>query len=88
MSCDPNACPKANAKQGMVTLVNGNQVCTYCPRWMIECEASFILTFPLQERRAMLEDREKIRGKDSVDQLRNVMREIHEKRRKAYDSDH
>ena len=88
MSCDPNACPKANAKQGMVTLVNGNQVCTYCPRWMIECEASFILTFPLQARRAMLEDREKIRGKDSMDQLRNVMREIHEKRRKAYDSDH
>jgi len=88
MSCDPNACQKANAKQGMVTLVNGNQVCTYCPRWMIECEASFILTFPLQARRAMLDDREKIRGKDSVDQLRNVMREIHEKRRKAYDSDH
>lgn len=88
MSCDPNECPKANAKQGMVTLINGNQVCTYCPRWMIECEASFILTFPLQARRAMLEDREKIRGKDSVDQLKNVMREIHEKRRKAYDSDH
>jgi hypothetical protein len=54
----------------------------------MECEASYLLTYPLQARRAMLEDREKIRGKDSVDQLRNVMREIHAKRRKAYESEH
>lgn len=88
MSCDPNECNKAHANKGMVTLVDGMQVCTYCPRWIMECEASFILTFPLQARRSMLEEREKVRGKDSVDQLRNVMRQIHEKRRKAYDSDH
>ena len=88
MSCVPNECNRVHARQGMVTLIDGIQVCTYCPKWIVECEASFILTFPLQARRAMLEEREKVRGKDSVDQLRNVMREIHVKRRKAYDSDH
>jgi hypothetical protein len=88
MSCDINTCPKAHARQGMVTLVDGSQVCTYCPSWIIECEASFILTFPLNVRRAMLDDREKLRGKDSVEQLKSVMRLIHEKRRKGYESDH
>lgn len=88
MNCDHNECNRAHAKQGLVTLIDGSQVCTYCPKWIMECEASFILTMPLQERRAMLDDREKIRGKDAVEKLKSVMREVHTKQRKAYESDH
>lgn len=88
MKCDPRECARAFAKQGLVTLIDGMQVCTFCPRWIVECEASFLLTFPLQARRAMLNERENLRGKDAVEELKKVMQLIHEKRRKAYESDH
>lgn len=66
----------------VVTLVDGRRVCNYCPAWRIECEARHLLRMPLQDRRAALADREKTRGKQSVDELRAVMTAVHARGRK------
>lgn len=65
----------------MVTLVTGEAVCNYCPRWALECEARELLRWPLAKRRAALDGRERIRGKRAVDELKAVMRLLFERNR-------
>lgn len=61
----------------MVTLVSGKQVCDFCPELKLECEARQLLKLPLEKRRYELEQREKVRGKASTDQLREALKAVH-----------
>lgn len=53
-------------------------VCSYCPLWIVECEAKYLLSLPLTTRRAELAAREKKRS--SVDALKAAMIGIHRKK--------
>ena len=57
----------------MVTLIDGQKVCDYCPEWKLECEARDLLALPLEKRRNALGKRDQERGKVSTDRLRAVM---------------
>jgi hypothetical protein len=46
-----NAC---TWQPGTVTLIDGRQVLSTDPEWMLECEARTILTWPLVQRRQYL----------------------------------
>ena len=65
----------------MVTLRTGVIVCDTCPEWLIECEASHLLSMPLVERRAALAERQKKRGGLAVDGLKAVMADLHGRRK-------
>ena len=58
-----------------ITLSDGRPACTYCPCWMIDCEARHLLSMPLKQRREALAAREAKRG--SVDALKAAMSRIH-----------
>ena len=62
-------------------LVEGDMVCSWCPRWALECEARDLLRRPLWKRRKELAAREEIRGKKSVDALRAAMLAVFNKAR-------
>jgi hypothetical protein len=53
-------------------------VCTWCIHWLIECEARYLLALPLPERRAALQERERVRR--SVKALKDAMARIHAQR--------
>jgi hypothetical protein len=59
-------------------LSDGRTVCTWCRDWLIECEARYLLAMPLRERRAALQERERVRG--SVQALKDAMARIHKQR--------
>lgn len=67
--CNPCEKPK------IALLSNGQMVCTYCPNWLVECEARHLLAMPLNKRREGLEAREKKRG--STGELKEAMTRIH-----------
>lgn len=62
-----------------VTLIDGTVVCTWCPAWLLECEARELLRWPLQKRRDFLANAEKQRGKVAIEELKAKMIELHEK---------
>jgi len=71
------ACGKDCKNQRNIELAEGQMVCSYCPEWMIECEAIDVLRWPLLARQAYLREVEKIRGKRSTYQLKDRMIQIH-----------
>lgn len=56
-------------------------ICTWSEEWRNECEARYLMGFPLDDRRAMLEAREKQRGDVSL--LKEKMVKIHKERAKT-----
>lgn len=56
-------------------LVDGSLVCCYCRRWMLECEARYLLKMPLAQRRAELARRQPLR-EGAVETLKQTMQEI------------
>lgn len=76
MTClGTNLCEQATA---MVRLVDGREVCNWCPDWALECEARRLLTYPMSARREALVKRDFERGKEATDRLRAVMTAVHE----------
>jgi hypothetical protein len=67
------ACGKACTKERDIELTEGQMVCSYCPQWMIECEAINLLHKPLPTRQRYLREVEKIRGKRGVEPLKDRM---------------
>lgn len=61
-----------------VTLHDGRVVGSWSREWLIECEAMHLLRMPLQKRREALAARDQKRGVKATDELRAVMRSIHE----------
>ena len=55
-----------------ITLSDGRPACTYCPGYMIDCEARHLLSMAPQARQAAMEAREAKRG--NVDALWAAMR--------------
>jgi hypothetical protein len=60
----------------MVTLADGSEVCSNCPEWAKECEARRLLSYPIVDRMEGLNKREKIRGKESTNDLRAKIEEL------------
>lgn len=71
------ACGKKCDREKDCDLAGGHTVCSYCPEWMIECEAIDTLNKPLRDRQWFLTDVEKARGFKAADQLKQRMIEIH-----------
>lgn len=71
------ACGKSCKRDRDIELTEGKMVCSYCPEWMIECEAIDVLRKPLSTRQSYLREVEKIRGKRGADQLKDRMITIH-----------
>lgn len=71
------ACRKACPHDRKIRLADGNQVCSDCSEWMIECEAISALIKPLIDRRAYLRKVESIRGPAGAEKLKRRMMEIH-----------
>ena len=70
----PNGCQRLeDPSVKLVELSTGNKVCTYCPEWMIECEAKAILAKPLSVRQSTLLKLEAQRGPKNVQALKNRM---------------
>lgn len=67
----------------MVTLDDGFTVCSACPEFRAECEAKKLLTYPVVDRMKALGDREKFRGKASVDALRQRIEVLRNKQAEA-----
>jgi hypothetical protein len=51
--------------------------------WAIDCEARHLLALPLRKRREALEARERVRGREQVQALKDAMTRIHAQRRAA-----
>ena len=66
-----NTCPHPKTAR----LADGRSVCTGCRWWLIECEARYLLTLPLAERRQALEARRVRRG--DIGDLQTAMRYLH-----------
>lgn len=77
MNCNESCKPDQ-----LVKLVNGKEVCTWCPEWALECEARRLVTYKKLELKEALEKREQLRGKESVDKLRAVMELVSKNARK------
>ena len=75
-----NACEHAT---GMVRLVDGSEVCNWCPEWALECEARRLLMYPMSVRREALAERDEKRGVANTDRLRAVMKLIHQQTKRA-----
>lgn len=71
--------PRINERD--VTLHDGRVVSNYSREWMQECEARHLLTLPLWKRREQLDAMEKKRGCVSVNKLKEVMQQLHAKRK-------
>lgn len=65
----------------IVSLHDGTQVSNYSREWMMECEARHLLTLPLWKRREQLDAMEKKRGVVSVNKTKEVMQQLHAKRK-------
>jgi uncharacterized membrane protein YukC len=63
----------------MVTLEDGSTVCSNCPEWAKECEAKRLLTYPIVDRMEGFREREKIRGKKSTDELKEIVESLRNK---------
>lgn len=74
--------PRCEYAPSMVTLHDGQVVCSNCPLWAAECEAKRLLTYRLPERREALRERDKIRSGPVMDKLRELMSKIHADRKK------
>ncbi len=70
------------ARDKTITLVDGQQCCSYCPQWMLECEARHLLGLKLWQRRDQLDARIKTRGEKSVNLLKAKMTEVFNAKRK------
>lgn len=70
-------CTKLENADQCVTLSTGKVVCTFCPSWMIECEARELLKLPKQARIEALKKRELKRG--DVTELKETMTRIFNK---------
>ena len=57
-----------------ITLSDGRVACTYCPGYMLDCEARHLLSMEPVERQAAMEAREAKRG--NVDALWAVLRKM------------
>lgn len=75
-------CNKSCKPDSLVKLVNGKEVCTWCPEWAVECEAKRLLKYKKSELKEALEKRELIRGKEVTDVLRATMEYISRNSRK------
>ena len=60
----------------LVQLHTGQKVCSYCPEWMLECEANEMLAKPLKQRQRLLLLFEADRPKH-VAELKKRMASIH-----------
>lgn len=76
MQCD--TCTREQS----ITLSSGQQCCSWCRRHLIECEARYLLNLPLQKRREQLDARSKTRGAQSTEQLKKVMTDVFNSKRK------
>lgn len=56
--------------------MDGEAVCNYCPAHALECEARHLLGYSLSERRLALDARLRHRKEKGVQQLKDVMREV------------
>lgn len=68
-------------KTTLVELSTGQKVCSYCPEWLLECEAKALLELPLSERKRLLLAFEAKRGPKSVEILKSRMTLIFNKRK-------
>lgn len=59
------------------TLHTGQQVCGYCPEWILECEAVHLLKLPLAERRKLLGAFEDKRGGEAITELKKRLVGLH-----------
>ncbi len=62
-------------------LTDGKQVCTYCPEWLLECEAKELLRLPLDRRRLALQRRTE-KGRN-INELKKRLEHIHRARKAA-----
>jgi len=62
-------------KDKTIKLYNNNFCCNFCKKWILECEAKYILSFNLNERREMIKIREKKRI--NIDNLKKEIINIH-----------
>lgn len=60
----------------MVSLADGRRVASNSREWLVECEAAYILSRPLPERRAILDAVEKRRGLAGRQALEERVREL------------
>ena len=65
-----------------VVLHDGRVVSSSSREYALECEARYLLNMPLEERRKGLANRDRIRGVQATDRLREVMKALHEQRRR------
>lgn len=72
-------CQRLENADQCVTLASGAVVCTYCPAWLIECEARELLAMPKAKRIEELRKRELKRG--NVDALKKAMTDIFNQRK-------
>ena len=70
-------CKRPDDGEDRKRLITGEQVCGYCPKWRNECEARHLLTMRLVDRQKALGDRLRIRGWESVEELKQAMTLIH-----------
>jgi hypothetical protein len=63
-------------REETINLVDGRKVCNYCPAWLVECEARYLLGLPLHKRKEQLEERSKKRGEASINKLKDIMSQI------------
>jgi hypothetical protein len=72
-----NNCKRVDHGEDLKRLITGEQVCGYCERWRMECEARHLLTLKLFDRRKMLADRDRTRPAEHMNELRRVMTLVH-----------
>ena len=68
-------------KTTLVQLSTGQTVCSYCPEWMIECEAKWLLEQPLHKRQKLLAMFAKERRGTAIDNLKARMTLIFNQRK-------
>lgn len=62
-----------------IQLNQGSIVCTYCTRYLTECEARSLLKLPIDIRRERLNEITLKRGAPATDKLKGVMKQLWEK---------
>ena len=75
-----NECQRCKNEKNK-TLQNATKACSVCSQWMLDCEAKWLLSLDLKQRRDYLSQVEIKRGKKSVEILRAVFLTLWQKKR-------
>lgn len=65
----------------IVALADGSTACTYSRRYLLECEARYLLDMPLNRRRAALLKRQILRGETATNELKDAIIAVHAARK-------